>query len=75
MSCVALDFHTAAAAVSLLAPPEFAIEEILIDFQSGGHAGKKSDQGFAVRFSRREISQHKFLIVPDAVERNLENRD
>ncbi len=63
---VALDFHAAAAAVALLAAPEFAVEKGLIDFQSGGHTGQKGDQGFAVRFSGGEIAQHKRSIVPDA---------
>ena len=62
---VALDLHAAAAAVALLAAPEFAVEEGLIDFQSGGQAGKESDQGFAVRFSGSEIAQHKRSIVTD----------
>jgi hypothetical protein len=37
----------------------------LIDFQPGGHAGKESDQGFAMRFSGREVAQHKRSIVPE----------
>ena len=45
---VALDLHASAATVALLAAPEFAIEKRRVDFQSGRHAGKKSDQGFAV---------------------------
>src|ERR1700722_14886356 len=64
-----LVFHPAPAAVSLLAAPEFTIKQGLVDFESGGHAGKKSDQSFAVRLSRSEVTQHKFSIVPDAVER------
>ena len=63
---VALDLHAAAAAVALLAAPEFAVDESLVDFQSGGHAGKKGDQSFAVGLSRGEVAQHKFSIVPDA---------
>jgi hypothetical protein len=38
----------------------------LIDFQSGGHAGEERDQSFAVRFTRGEVAEHKFSIVPDA---------
>src|SRR2546426_6152563 len=64
---VALDFHATATAVSLLAAPEFAVEEGLVHFQSGGEAGKKCDQGFAVRLSGREVAQHKLSIVPDAM--------
>ena len=71
---VALDLHAAAAAVALLAAPEFAVEEGLIDFQSGGHAGKEGDQSLAVGFSGGEVAQHKFLIVPDGGSRNEPNR-
>jgi hypothetical protein len=63
---VALDLHAPAAAVALLATPKFAVEEGLVNLQSGGHAGKESDQGFAVGLSRCEVAQHKFSIVPDA---------
>ena len=66
MGGVALDLHAAAAAVALLATPEFAVEESLIDFQSGGQAGKEGDQSFAVGFSRSEVVEHKRSIVPDA---------
>ncbi len=62
---VALDLHAAAAAVALLAAPEFPVEEGLVDFQSGGHAGKEGDQSFAVGLSRGEVTQHKRSIVPD----------
>ena len=62
---VCLDFHATAAAVSLLAAPEFAVEERLIDFQAGGDAGEKGDEGLSVGFSGGEVAQHKFLIVPD----------
>ena len=63
---VALDLHAAAAAIALLATPEFAVEEGLVDFQSGGQAGKEGDQSFAVGLSGSEIAQHKRSIVPDA---------
>jgi hypothetical protein len=65
VSGVALDLHAAATAVSLLATPEFTVEEGLIDFQSSGHAGKEGDQSFAVGFSRSEVAEHKRSIVPD----------
>src|SRR5260370_28314414 len=65
MSGVSLDLHAAAATIALLAAPEFAVEERLIDFQSGGQAGKEGDQSLAVRFSGSEITQHKRSIVPD----------
>src|SRR3984893_201236 len=69
MSGVSLDLHAAAAAIALLAAPQFAVDERLIDFQSGGQAGKEGDQSLAVRFSGSEITQHKRPIVPDGWER------
>jgi hypothetical protein len=68
---IALDLHATAATVALLAAPKFAVEKSLIDFQSRGHAGKKGDESLAMGFSRGEIAQHKFSIVPDA----RDNRD
>jgi hypothetical protein len=35
---IALDLHASAAAVALLAAPQLAVDEGLIDFQAGGHA-------------------------------------
>ena len=49
----------------MLAALEFAIEESLVDFQSGWDAGQEGDEGLSVRFSGSEVAQHKFLIVPD----------
>ena len=66
MSGVALDFHTPAAAEALLPAPEFAIEKSLVHFKACGQARKESDQSFAVRFSGREVAQHKCSILPDA---------
>src|SRR4029077_17537808 len=40
MGGVGFDLHAAAASVALLAAPEFAIEERLIDLQSGGNSGQ-----------------------------------
>ena len=65
MGGVALDLHAPAAAVALLAAPEFAVEEGLIDLQSSGQAGQEGDQSFAVRLSCCEVAQHKFSIVQD----------
>ena len=56
-----LDLHASAAAIALLASPEFAVEKRLVDFQSGGQAGEKGDKGFAVRFSGSEVAQHNQL--------------
>src|SRR5450432_2458424 len=72
---VALDLHASAAAVALLAAPEFAVEEGLVDFQSGGHAGKEGDEGLAVGFSGCEVAQHERSIVPDARRWPLMRRD
>src|SRR5450755_355132 len=72
---VALDLHASAAAVALLTAPEFAVEEGLVDFQSGGHAGKEGDEGLAVGFSRCEVAQHERSIVPDARRWPLMSRD
>jgi hypothetical protein len=55
---ITLDLHAAASAVALLPTPEFAIEEGLIDLQSGWHAGKKGNESLPVRFSGREIAEH-----------------
>jgi hypothetical protein len=55
---VSLDLHAAAAAVSLLAAPELAIEEWLIDFQAGGDAGEEGDEGLSVGFTGSEVAQH-----------------
>ena len=48
---VALNAHSPAAAVTLLPPPEFAIDEREIDGDTGGHARKQRDQRLSVRFS------------------------
>src|SRR5579863_10367946 len=63
---VAFDFHAATAAVALLPAPEVAVEESLVDFQSGGHAGKEGDERLAVGLPGSEVAQHKRSIVPDA---------
>jgi hypothetical protein len=65
MSSITLNLHAATAAVALLAPPEFVVDERLIDFHSSGHARKHGDQSFAMGLSRCEIAQHKRSIVPD----------
>jgi hypothetical protein len=62
---VGFDFHTTAAAVSLLSSPEVPVYEFLIDAQAGGQAGEKRDQSFAVRLPGGEVAQHKQLILTD----------
>ena len=74
MRGVALDLHASAATVALLTSPEFAVEEGLVDLQSGGDAGKESDQGFAVGFSGSEVAQHKRTIVNDEGQDRVEGR-
>jgi hypothetical protein len=49
---VRLDAHAAAAAISLLAPPQFTIDECLIDFESSWESLHQRDQGLAVRLTR-----------------------
>jgi hypothetical protein len=53
----------------LLPAPEFAIEKCLVDFEPGRQARQECDQGFAVRFSGCEVTQHKCSILPDAAAR------
>src|SRR5215471_429560 len=69
---VALDLHAPAAAVALLPAPELMIDKGLVNLQAGGHAGKKGEEGLAMRLSRCEIAQHKFSIVPEGL--NCEQR-
>ena len=49
---IGLDAHAAAAAISLLASPQFPIDECLIDFESGREPLHQRDQGLAVRLTR-----------------------
>src|SRR5208337_5244844 len=55
---VALNLHAPATTVTLLTPPEFAVEKRLIDFQTGGHTGEKGNQRFSVRLTSRVVAQH-----------------
>ena len=55
---ITLDLHAAAPAVALLSTPEFVIEKVLIDLQSGGHARKEGYQSFSMGFPGREITEH-----------------
>ena len=58
VGAIGFDFHSTAASEALLAAPEFAVDEFLIDGQAGGQSGEKSHQGFAVRFSGGKVTQH-----------------
>ena len=61
---VALDFHSAAAAVTLLPAPEFVVYEVLRDLKPSGQSGKKRDQSLAMRLSRGEEFQHLLGLYP-----------
>jgi len=65
MRSVGLNLHATPAPVTLLPPPEFPIDELLVYRQSGGQTRQKCDQRLAVRFSGSEIAQHKQLILTD----------
>jgi hypothetical protein len=56
---VALDFHPSAAAKALLSPPEFVVEEGLIDGQSGWQAGNKGYQRLPMGLSGGEVAKHE----------------
>jgi hypothetical protein len=58
MSAVGFDLHAATAPKALLAAPEFAVNEFLVNLQTSRQAGKKGYEGFAMRFSGSEITQH-----------------
>jgi hypothetical protein len=51
MRGVTLDAHAPAATIALLAPPEFAVHELLIDFYSSGNTGDNRNESLSVRFS------------------------
>ena len=51
MGVVALDLHAAAAAIALLAPPQLAVDELLIDRKPSRHAGEQRDQRLSVRLT------------------------
>jgi len=66
MGGVTLNFHSAAAAVSLLPPPEFAVHEFLRDLKPSRHSREKGDQSLAMRLPRGEVFKHFFGIVADS---------
>ena len=49
--CIFLDAHAAAATIALLAAPEFPVDELQIDRDSGRKTRNNGDQGFPMRFS------------------------
>jgi hypothetical protein len=66
MSFIGLNFHSAAAAISLLSTPELVIDEFLIDPQACGQARQESNQGLAVGLPGSEVTEHKHLILNDS---------
>src|SRR5258708_29360622 len=56
---VFLDLNTPAAAKPLLPPPQFAVDEGLIDGQTCGQAGNEGRQGLSVGFTGGKVAQHK----------------
>jgi hypothetical protein len=63
---IALDFHPAATAVPLLAPPQLPVDEILVHSQPGGQTGKERYQSLTVRFPGGKVAEHKRSILNDA---------
>ena len=61
---IALDFHSAAAAVSLLSAPKFVVYKVLGHFNSSRQAGDKCHQRLAVRLSGGEEFQHVLGLYP-----------
>ena len=65
---VALDLHAAAAAIALLATPQFAVHEFQVDRQTRGHAGEQRHQRLSVGLTGCRKSEHEEnSIVADAV--------
>ena len=51
---------------------QLAIQECLVDFESGRQTREKRHQSLAVRLARSEITQHRLWIVPDSAGKPLE---
>ena len=64
---VGLDLHAAAAAVALLAPPQFAIDGVERDRDAGGQSGQRGDQALAVRLSGCFETKHGGKFYGNAV--------
>ena len=58
MRGIALDLHSAAAAVALLPPPQFAIHRRRINRQACRHSRQDRDQRLAVGLSRCAVAEH-----------------
>src|SRR3954464_10841646 len=59
---ILLDLHASAAAVALLAAPELAIDEFLVEIEPGGNAGEGCNQGFAMGFAGGGETQHALAL-------------
>ena len=57
-AAVGLDLHASAAAIALLAAPEFAVDGFEGDGYAGGESGQRGHQAFAVGLSGRFKSKH-----------------
>ena len=65
MAIVALDAHASTTAVALLAAPELAIDELLINLDAGRNAGNYGDQRLSVGLSRSAEAKHKRSILQE----------
>jgi hypothetical protein len=61
---IALDFHPAAPAVTLLPSPQLVVHKFLRDLDPSREAGQKGDQSLAVRLPRGEKFQHLLGLYP-----------
>ena len=58
---IALDLHSAATAIALLASPQLAIHKFQVNLDPGRQSRKERDERFPMRLPRREESQHLFI--------------
>jgi hypothetical protein len=63
MCGVLFDAHTTATAISLLATPEFMVEEGLVDGHSRRKTADKGYEGFAVAFTGCRETKHEASII------------
>ena len=63
---VLFDAHAAAAAVALLAAPEFVVEEGLVYGDARGQTAEEGYEGFAVAFAGCGETKHEGLIISPA---------
>ena len=63
MDLIAFNFHSAAAAVTALAPFEFMINEFEVDDQMSRETFDQSNEGLTVRFPSGSEAQHGLSIA------------